>query len=62
MAAQEATFTCPITREIMEDPVVTADGHSYERRAIEEWLQRKWTSPVTGQRLVTGLDPTLRRL
>ena len=32
-------FLCPITCELMEEPVTIADGHSYERVAIERWLQ-----------------------
>jgi hypothetical protein len=42
-------FLCPITREIMEDPVMAADGHTYEHRAIAAWfaLGRR-TSPSTG--------------
>ena len=45
-------FLCPITLEVMKEPVVCADGHTYERRAIEEWLRAgKRTSPVTGKRL-----------
>jgi hypothetical protein len=31
---------CPITLEVMRDPVVAADGHSYERCAIEQWLEQ----------------------
>jgi hypothetical protein len=31
-------FVCPITHEAMEKPVVAADGHSYERAAITQWL------------------------
>ena len=31
-------FECPITMEIMDDPVICCDGFTYERRAIEEWL------------------------
>ena len=50
-------FICPITTELMEDPVVTADGHTYERRAIEMWLENNNTSPKTNRRLV---DKTLR--
>lgn len=42
-----AAAVCPITQEIMEDPVVCADGHSYERAAIEKWLQARQTSPCT---------------
>ena len=26
-------------QDLMEDPVVASDGTSYERRAIEHWLQ-----------------------
>ena len=32
-------FKCPITMDIMEDPVILADGHTYEREAIEAWLK-----------------------
>jgi len=39
---------CPITGEIMVDPVLCADGHSYERFAIEEWFARGGNlSPIT---------------
>lgn len=40
-------FLCPITAEVMEDPVITADGFSYERSAIEAWLASHDTSPLT---------------
>lgn len=29
------------------DPVIAADGFTYERRAIKGWLSRKETSPMT---------------
>ncbi|KAD4982761.1 hypothetical protein R6Q59_002388 [Mikania micrantha] len=32
------SFYCPITREVMVDPVETASGHTFERTAIEKWL------------------------
>mmetsp|Transcript_73925 Transcript_73925/g.210993 ORF Transcript_73925/g.210993 Transcript_73925/m.210993 type:complete len:190 (+) Transcript_73925:625-1194(+) len=35
----------------MHDPVVLADGHTYERRHIERWLSQKKTSPMTGESL-----------
>ena len=43
------SFKCPITQEIMRDPVMCSDGHSYERSAIERWFQHNSTSPVTNQ-------------
>ena len=44
-------FFCPITQELMEEPVVTQDGQTYERHAIEYWLRDHDTSPLTGQPL-----------
>ena len=40
-------FICPITQKIMVDPVVIADGRSYERKAIEGWFKYNLTSPIT---------------
>lgn len=45
------SFFCPITSMVMRDPVVDTEGNSYERAAIEEWLSRNATSPVTRQPL-----------
>ena len=46
------SFYCPITREIMIDPVMTLDGQTYERTAIEKWFRNgKSTSPSTGATL-----------
>jgi U-box domain len=42
-------FACPITRELMRDPVIAADGHTYDREAIEMWLRNHDTSPKAGQ-------------
>mmetsp|Transcript_26722 Transcript_26722/g.39522 ORF Transcript_26722/g.39522 Transcript_26722/m.39522 type:complete len:497 (-) Transcript_26722:32-1522(-) len=39
---------CPITGEPMREPVVAADGHTYERRAIARWLETSDKSPLTG--------------
>ncbi|PRW56411.1 ankyrin repeat [Chlorella sorokiniana] len=53
---------CPITHELMEDPVLAADGTTYERQAIAAWIARQQaagqppTSPVTNLPLEhTGL-------
>ena len=40
-------FFCPLSLDLMRDPVSTCDGHSYERSAIEEWLKNHNTSPKT---------------
>ena len=46
------SFVCPISYEIMRDPVVTADGLSYERAAIEHWFSTGHrTSPRTNEPL-----------
>jgi len=42
------SFYCPISRQCMHDPVVLTDGHTYERRYIEQWLEHSNTSPVSG--------------
>jgi hypothetical protein len=44
-------FMCPITMDLMIDPVVAADGFTYERQAIEGWLQQHDTSPKTNEPL-----------
>ena len=44
-------WLCPITLSIMRDPVIAADGHSYEKSAIEEWLTRSTRSPKTNEAL-----------
>eukprot|EP00850_Spirogloea_muscicola_P015679 SM000122S25786 [mRNA] locus=s122:322166:327071:+ [translate_table: standard] len=33
-----SSFFCPITRDVMVDPVFASDGHTYERKSIQEWL------------------------
>ena len=33
------SFYCPITRDVMVDPVETSSGQTFERSAIEKWLQ-----------------------
>ncbi|VEU35205.1 unnamed protein product [Pseudo-nitzschia multistriata] len=43
---------CPITGFPMVDPVVAADGHTYERRAIRRWLGTSDKSPMTGSVLL----------
>ena len=45
----------------MRDPVVLSDGHTYERSAVERWLLRHKTSPMTGK-LLDSFDLTPNRI
>ena len=42
------SFICSITCDVMDDPVSTIDGQTYERGAIEQWFRNRNTSPLTG--------------
>ena len=54
------SFLCAITCDLMMDPVIACDGHSYERCAIEKWLSKSRKSPMTGLNLEsTVLIPNL---
>ncbi|CDY59599.1 hypothetical protein HID58_035248 [Brassica napus] len=60
-------FLCPISLDIMKDPVIVSTGITYDRDSIEKWLftGKKNTCPVTKQVITeTDLTPnhTLRRL
>ena len=48
---------CPITQEIMNDPVIAADGQTYERKELARWLHVKNTSPMTGERMGARMLP-----
>eukprot|EP01056_Protomagalhaensia_sp_Gyna25_P005305 Protomagalhaensia_sp_Gyna_25__5304@NODE_662_length_2894_cov_93_294221_g517_i0_p2_GENE_NODE_662_length_2894_cov_93_294221_g517_i0NODE_662_length_2894_cov_93_294221_g517_i0_p2_ORF_typecomplete_len274_score30_43Ubox/PF04564_15/1_8e15zfNse/PF11789_8/1_9e07zfNOSIP/PF15906_5/0_054Rtf2/PF04641_12/0_051zfC3HC4_2/PF13923_6/0_069_NODE_662_length_2894_cov_93_294221_g517_i06661487 len=47
----KVNFACPITKDVFVNPVVAADGYTYEAEAIMDWLKRSNISPVTGIRL-----------
>ncbi|KAK9128032.1 hypothetical protein Syun_016829 [Stephania yunnanensis] len=48
-------FICPLTKEVMKEPVVLESSQTYERAAIQYWFERciedcrDPTCPVTGQ-------------
>ncbi|MBA2710006.1 MAG: hypothetical protein H0U57_05405 [Tatlockia sp.] len=49
-----AEFICPITEELMNDPVIIAGEESYqayERVEIEAWFKKSNISPLTGDNL-----------
>lgn len=55
MSSPFKSFLCPLTKEVMKDPVVLETSQNYERTAIEYWFERciedarDPTCPVTGQ-------------
>lgn len=44
-------YLCPISNEVMIDPVVDALGNTYEKEEIEIWLKDHDTSPLTNEKL-----------
>ncbi len=42
---------CPITHQIFLNPVIAADGFTYEEDAIEEWLKKSCLSPMLGTKM-----------
>lgn len=60
LSAPPLDFLCPITHDVMVEPVLAADGHSYEHESIARWLRDHKTSPVTGKILSSKqLTPNL---
>jgi hypothetical protein len=48
------SFICGISHEPMRDPVMTCDGQTYDRKAIQKWFATgRSTSPLTNQPLRT---------
>ncbi|KAJ5071105.1 morn repeat-containing protein [Anaeramoeba ignava] len=54
-------FICPLTNQIMNDPVIADDGRTYERNAILKWFKNHDTSPVYKEMKLssTNLIPNL---
>jgi hypothetical protein len=49
MDALLLTMRCPLSGEIMQDPVILAcNGLSYERAVLEEWIREVGTNPESG--------------
>lgn len=44
-------FVCPITMEVMINPVVAPSGFSYEKEEIEKWVEDNHVDPLTRQPL-----------
>lgn len=54
-------FKCPISLELMTDPVIIATGQTYDRSSIQKWLKAgNLSCPKTGEKLKnTELIPNL---
>lgn len=44
-----AIFICPITQELMVNPVIAEDGFTYECEAFERWTKNHNRSPMTNE-------------
>jgi len=59
------SITCPITRDIMREPVVARDGQTYEKTAIIAWLSNHNNSPITNDPIYIDdlkVNPNIRFL
>lgn len=59
-------FFCPLTKQVMRDPVTLENGQTFEREAIEKWFReckesgRKLVCPLTLKELKTAdLKPSI---
>ena len=56
-----STFFCPVSLELLKDPVVVRTGQTYERASVEDWIQRGGrTCPATGQPLAEANESIVR--
>ncbi|XP_071724468.1 U-box domain-containing protein 18-like [Rutidosis leptorrhynchoides] len=47
-------FRCPISFEVMKDPVTLCTGHTYDRSSILKWFRSgNYTCPITGNKLTS---------
>ena len=52
LSVNPEALQCPITLELMTDPVTVATGQTYDRASIKKWIKSGCrTCPVTGERL-----------
>ncbi|CAF1464822.1 unnamed protein product [Adineta ricciae] len=65
MARNIGSAKCPLSGRTFRDPVIAADGHTYERENITQWLQENETSPLTNESMdISTLRPnhTVKRM
>ena len=53
-------FICPITQDLMVEPVCDNEGNTYDKKAIMKWLARNRTSPISRKPLrIADLRPNI---
>ena len=56
LCSPNLNLICPLTRELITDPVKADDGYTYERAQIAQWLNNNSTSPMTRVRMTRNLS------
>ncbi|KAH7294867.1 hypothetical protein KP509_27G022700 [Ceratopteris richardii] len=51
-----ADFRCPLSLELMSDPVIVASGQTYERAYIQQWLDEGNTTCPKSRQTLTNLN------
>lgn len=51
MPTEESAYICPLSHAIMNDPIITPYGFSFERSAIKAHLSTSSTCPLTNKPL-----------
>ena len=51
-------LTCPITHELLKEPVIDNHGHTFEKSAIEEHMKRSKSCPLNREP-INSLNPNL---
>lgn len=49
------SFICPINKKIMDDPVITPYGTTYERSAILNWIEKNKTDYNSNKKLTADM-------
>jgi len=51
-----ANYKCPLTNQIMNEPVLAFDGIIYEKSAIVDYLKKYKKSPITNEEFIITDD------
>ena len=51
LSIEEEMLICPISQDLIKDPVLCEDGHIYEKDQIMSWWNTNKTSPITRNKI-----------